>query len=759
MTILYLTLAILTFQQVPQQYDGRKGNTVVDIPRIESKISVDGVLDETEWQSAVVLSGFSQYQPVDGRPASDSTEVLVFYSPNAMYFGIRAFERHGDVVRATRANRDNIASEDNIQILLDTYGDARSAYVFSVNPLGVQADGTRSDRSGGGAGGRSATGGGTSSINFLDGNVDLNPDFEFQSQGQLTDDGYVVEVRIPFKSLRYQEGPDQHWGIHILRRVQHSGFQDSWAPVVRASASFLGQAGSITGLSDLDRGLVLDIIPSATARLDGSANDGGDWEYDSGGRLSGDVRWGVTEELTLSGTINPDFSQVEADVGQVVLNERFALFFPEKRPFFLDGIELLETPSQLIYTRRIIAPEAGVKLGGKVGALNAAAIVAVEDNQYSSSGDDNPVFAIARLRGNATEDITVGAVLTTREDVSDYSRLAGADIRMNHHGKYFLELQAVQSWTEVDGSAVSGPLFEATWDRTGRSWGFNYSVEGVAPDFRAAAGFVNRTGTVDARASNRLTAYGAEGAVFETYGAFGTVARTWNYDDISAGPIEGRESLSPSATLRGGWSLRGSFGREFYGFDPNDYADYTILTAPEDTSTFVIPGKEDNQYGGSLSVTSPTFQYFTATGRIGIEDTPVFREASGGSSLSLSATIDLRPTNALRTTFQVTRFQLNRDLDDSRFSTETIPRLKIEYQITPAIFIRFIGQYASRERAPLLDRNGNSILVDGEVDTGNTSNNISADWLFSYRPTPGTLLYLGYGTLLEDAGQQRFRSV
>ena len=146
---------------------------------------------------------------LDGRPAEDPTEVRVWYAPDAIWFGIRAGEVHGNVVRATRANRDNIASEDHVQILLDTYNDRRIAFLFGVNALGVQQDGTRSDQFGGGAGGQSATGGGTGNINPLDGTVDLNPDYLFESRGRLVEGGYEVEIRIPFKSLRYQESEVQ----------------------------------------------------------------------------------------------------------------------------------------------------------------------------------------------------------------------------------------------------------------------------------------------------------------------------------------------------------------------------------------------------------------------------------------------------------------------------------------------------------------------------------------------------------------------
>ena len=225
-----LLLATALFQDSTLVYSGRANRTRVDVPRIDTVATIDGNLDDPVWRRAARLAGFSQYQPVDGRPAEEPTEVLVWYSPEAIYFGIRAREIHGNVVRATHANRDNIDSEDQLQILLDTDNARQIAFLFGVNPYGVQQDGTRSAQFAGGAGGPSATGGGFRNINPLEGSVDLNPDYFFESKGRLVEGGYEVEVRIPFKSLRYQDASVQSWGIHILRRVQHSGFQDTWAP-------------------------------------------------------------------------------------------------------------------------------------------------------------------------------------------------------------------------------------------------------------------------------------------------------------------------------------------------------------------------------------------------------------------------------------------------------------------------------------------------------------------------------------------------
>jgi hypothetical protein len=759
--LLTFLAAVAILQDSTLVYSGRANRTHVDVPRIDTVAIIDGNLDEPVWRRAARLTEFSQYQPVDGRPSAEPTEVLVWYAPDAIYFGIRAREIHGNVVRATHANRDNIDSEDQIQILLDTDNARQIAFLFGVNPYGVQQDGTRSAQFAGGAGGPSATGGGFRTINPLEGSVDLNPDYFFESKGRLVEGGYEVEMRIPFKSLRYQDAKVQSWGIHILRRVQHSGFQDTWAPAIRANANFLAQSGTLDGLHDLKRGLVLEVSPTVTAKADRAVAIG-DGSYQRKAELGGDARWGIRQNLTLNGTINPDFSQVEADVGQVLLNERFALFYPEKRPFFLDGLELFDSPNQLIYTRQIVAPLGGVKLAGKLGGTNIASMVVADDQTYSWGGNHSPLFGVSRIRYDFGSSNTLGAVLTAREDGGSYSRVAAGDFRFYHSKLYFAQFQAAQSWTDSVGSRRNGSLLQADWDRTGRAWGFHYTLRSLDPGFNAAAGFVNRTGIIETRAFNRLSFYGNQGALVQTYGSFFGLDRIWNNAGAGHGMAESSESIQPIATIRGGWQLSSAITHSYFAFDPALYAGYTIQRSAgtvTDTGTFTVPPPEKDELGGSLSVTTPTYRVFSGTASVTEGRVPIFSEAAPGRSSRIDAALDVRPTTAIRSSLQFSRLTIARKSDGSRFSSETIPRIKVEYQISPPIFLRLVGQYAARSRSPLRDRNGNPILVNGVLDAGETTNEFSTDWLFSYRPVPGTLVYLGYGSTLEEPREFRFQDL
>jgi hypothetical protein len=730
-------------------YHGRLGDTAVVVPRVDTTITVDGVLEEPVWRSAAILTGFSQYRPVDGRPAEDSTEVLVWYSRDAIHFGIRAFEAHG-AVRATLTDRDKIDTEDYVQILLDTFNDRRRAYVFGVNPLGVQADGIRTEGGYGSAGGR---GGGAMDGRFE--NVDMNPDFTFESRGHVTADGYEVEVRIPFRSITFSGTASQTWSINLIRKVQHSAYEDTWTTAVRANASFLAQSGTLEGITDISRGLVLSFNPFATGRMDGAPDSLGAWTYDPTPEIGLNVSWGVTPNLTLDGTANPDFSQVEADVAQVTVNERFALFYPEKRPFFLEGIELFNTPNSLIYTRQIVEPLGGLKLTGKIGGTNVAFLSAVDDRRVSASGEDHPFINALRVRRDIAGQSTAGLAYTDRIEGGASNRVLSGDVRLVFARLYYLEVQGAGSWTRDGSATVGAPLWQATVDRTGRSFGFNYRIQGIAPDFRADVGFVPRTGIVSPSVANRLSFYGAPGALIEQLTNFLRFEGLWNYDEFfdGGGILESDLGLSSFATIRGGWSARVSPEWKTVRFDPAFY-DY-FVDVGTDTVPFALPERLTDLWGVGVSVTTPQGPLTaSAGGSIGKE--AAFFEPAAADALSASATVTWRPTGQLRVEGRYTYSRLDRERDGTRLSTARIPRLKIEYQVSRPVFVRFVGQYAAQERdAPRDPATDNPILrpdADGTLVpvSGLVQNDFRVDLLFSYHPTPGTVFYLGYGSSLTE---------
>jgi hypothetical protein len=746
-----------------QVYRGRANELEVRIPRLEDEdIRIDGRLDEPAWREAAVLADFSQYTPVDGLPAPDTTEVRVWYSAHAIYFGIRAREAHGPV-HATLADRDKIDGDDYVQVLLDTFHDGRRAFVFGVNPLGVQSDGIRSE------------GGGNAGHAFGDqSGLDLSPDFIYESKGHVTPDGYEVELRIPFKSLRYQSAASQAWGINIVRQVQHSGYQLTWTPAHKASASFLTQSGTLEGLSGLRRGLVLDLNPEATTKVEGAPGPGsaalpggpllpGAWRYQTSPEIGGNLRWGVTSNLSLAATANPDFSQVEADAGQIITDPRQALFFAEKRPFFLEGIEQFQTPTQLIYTRRIQNPIAAVKLNGKEGGTNIGLLSAVDE----ITGDDgvrrHPVFNQLRARRDLGDQNTAGLVYTDREDAFGYNRVAGADARIYFRKLYYAEFVAAGSLTRdtVGAPSRAAPLWNATVDRTGHNWGFHYVLEGSHPDFQAQSGFIARTGIAHFMFLNRFSAYGAPGATLENYTVYTNLDGTWDYRHFTAGRMADDISLSANNnfTLHGGWLLGATPALHSYSFPAPLFVDYALPGPGGFSTTATRPFTGTDRLSAAditLSLTTPHWKAFTGSGSLALGRDPNFDEWAPAWVEITQLAADWRPNRQLRIDPSFVHQMYTRTSDGSTVRVHRIPRLLLEYQLTRAIFFRFVGQYDSSWRDSLRDdsRTDAPILVRGSdgiyrATSQTASNGFRHDWLFSYQPTPGTVLFAGYGSSLD----------
>ncbi len=737
-------------------YDGRAGRTEVRIPHINANITIDGTLEEAVWEHAALLTGFSEYMPVDGRPANDSTQVLVWYGKDAIYFGIRAFEAHGAVVRATLANRDNIDADDHVNILLDTYNGRHQALLFAVNPLGVQEDGVWSD-------GVGASAGGQNSNTRTDASIDLNPDYVYESRGHLTDWGYEVEVRIPFKSLHYQGRDPQTWGLQIDRVVQHSGFEETWTRVVRASTGYLLQSGTLTGLTHMERGLVMDVTPEITQKVNGAPPAAGPgYGYAGALNVGGTVQWGVTSNLTAVGTARPDFSQVEADVGQVSANQRFALFYPEKRPFFLEGLELFNTPNTLIYTRNIVQPYAGYKLIGEVGGMTIGYLGSV-DTKDSITGQ-YPISNILRLRGNIGEPATLGLVYTDRIEGSNYNRVLGGDVRYVWDKLWYSSAQVVESWTRDSTGFHPGQLWDFTVaDRTGRAYGNHFEFSGFSPDFSAQSGFVNRVGYERFMGDERFSWYGPPAAVVEQITTRFVFNPLWQYGDLQRlrGTFEGGVSDTWTGYLRGGWTLSLQAAEAMQAWDSSSYAGYQVVRGT-DTLPFVLPHALHNLWTGTGSVTTPgRALYGTASLTLGAA--PIFAEAARGREVALQAEMLWHPTRSLRFDALWTHQIFDRASDGSRAVTADIPRLKIEYQLTKAIFFRYVGQYTAQTEAPLRDPlTGAPMIVDSATAATlglAPTRDFRQDVLFAVQPVPGTVLLFGYGATLTEPNAFQFHNL
>ncbi|MEO7458072.1 MAG: carbohydrate binding family 9 domain-containing protein, partial [Gemmatimonadaceae bacterium] len=714
-------------------YNGRAGQTSVPIPRADAAVVIDGRLDEGVWRTAAVLNGFSTYQPVDGRPAPDSTEVRVWYSADAIYFGIKAYADAGTVA-ATLADRDRIAADDNIELHLDTFHERNRAFVFIVNPLGVQADGTKSEG-----------GGFIPGSNVGPGQNDLSADFTWESRGQVTPYGYEVEVRIPFSNLRYASRGVQEWGLQVVRHVQRNGYEETWTPARRASASFIAQSGTLTGLTGMRHGQIVELNPEFTNTTRGAACCApavDEWKYSSHAQLGGNVRWAMGSNFVLNGTVKPDFSQVEADATQIAADERFALFYPEKRPFFVEALDQFNVPNQLVYTRTIVQPDGAAKLTGKIGKSDIAVLSAVDAPGLTPRGE-RPVVDIVRLRQGIGEQSQAGLLYSDRVGGGRENRVVGADAKFVFKRIYYAQFQAVQSFTTLNGVSTSGPMWEAVVDATNRAWGFHYNVLGIHPDFRADNGFVPRTGYVKPNAANRFTWYGKPGALAERFNVFATANGIWKYDDILEGRslLEDALSAQMQLTVRGGWNVGFTPKLASFAFDPADYRNYVAFKPSDRISTLV----------GAFSIATPQFQKFAASASTSYGNDVDFLETSRVRRLDFGAGLDLRPSDRLRVNATYSSTSFTRRATGQRSAFARIPRVKAEYQLARPLFVRVVSQYTATRREALLDpRTGAVIVLGNAASRASSSNSLRTDLLLSYRPAPGTVFFVGYGGNLNE---------
>src|SRR2546425_102119 len=324
----------------------------IKMPRFDKPPVIDGKLDDEIWKQATVLKDFYQIQPGDNIAPSKPTEVMLGYDSKFLYVAFHCYDEP-DKVRANIPKRDNIFDDDYVGILFDTFNDSRKAYEFDFNPLGVQADGIWTDGQG----------------------EDFNPDIVMESKGIVTADGWTVEVAIPFKSLRYVAGKDKLWGAHFWRRIKRFNNElDMWMPINRDISRWLGQEGHLAGLEGISTERTLELIPSLTLsetgkrkatltsyQVSAGMKDPGRFvnepvKFDPG--LTG--KFSITPNVTLDFAINPDFAQVESDQLVITANQRFPIFFSEKRPFFLEGIDIFNTQIAAVHTRAIIDPDYAV---------------------------------------------------------------------------------------------------------------------------------------------------------------------------------------------------------------------------------------------------------------------------------------------------------------------------------------------------------------------------------------------------------------
>lgn len=729
-------------------YMGRLGQLQVSPPRLEEgDVSVDGRLDEPAWRSAPVLTGFTQYEPNEAIRASQETEVRVFYTSEAIYFGIRALDGEPQRVRATRTERDaSVRSNDWVRIMLDTFDDQRRAYTFFVNPLGIQTDAIWLEE-------LEPLGSPTGP------KVDFNPDYVWDSEGRVTSDGWVAEIRIPYLSLRFPERSVQDWGLQIARGVNRTGFKSSWAPLTLNITNVLAQSGRLVGLRGIEPKRLVEFTPVFTGQRTGERIDGTFTRDGVDPAIGLDARVGITSNLVLDGTVNPDFSQVEADVDRIEVNERFALFFPEKRAFFLDGTEIFQTNQRLVHTRQIVDPIAGVKLTGKVGDFSLGYLGSVDESPSTlGEFDHEDLFNLVRARRDLGEGgSTLGFLFTDRSstDGAEYNRVASSDLRLLFGERYSLETQLTGSWTRdrgAGGDASLKPFVTTNFRRDGQTFSFGLTFEDVHPEFRTRSGFVPRVGDTEVTGQVQFTRFRPAGSFLERYGLEIRTNNFFRHEAFWDGeaPFEYEVELWPRLDFRNDRSVAFVLRNGWFTFQPDDFEGYATEGPEGEVRPFQTPEPLRNILGLGVLPDIRVNDEISLGGALFFREIPIFFEGSKGRELQLSPQIQYRPTPSLEIDLSHTFSRIWRSEDDSRFSTVNISRIRTQFHFTEVLRARVIGQWDLEERSDLRDpTTGGPVRIGDERVGPRDRGGFLTQLLLAYEPSPGRVIFLGYSRTMQ----------
>jgi len=689
---------------------------IVQISRVSSPPHLDQFLDHRHTEGGprhrsietgegglgVVVTDLRQREPGDGTPVSQPTTVYLSYDDQNLY-AVFVCRDDPAKVRASIARREEISRDDAVVLYLDAFRDREHAYFFMANPRGVQLDGI-----------------------FTEGqDEDLNYDVVWRSEGRLTADGYVVRLAIPFRSLRFPRASTQTWGVAVGRIIRRNNEESYWPHLTNRVKGFVPQFASLQGLEHISPGRNVQLNPYSTlARARFLDEDAPAFRTEGDERVGLDAKLVLRDALTLDATVNPDFSQVETDDPQVTLNERFEVFFPEKRPFFLENAGFLTTPVNLFFSRRIVDPGTGVRLTGKAGrwALGAIAINDREPGRVPApdrlAGSRAGVGAL-RVQRELGKESTVGFLVTERELKGSVNRMYSLDGRLRFGKSWALVGQLIRSENrELDDSAlVSGFGALAELQRDGRHVDYVGRYLEFGPDFAAPLGFVKRTGYRETKHELQYK-WRPKGSAVVGYGP--TMSVLYNWDPTGA--ILDRE-------------IGAEFKVELVSQSEVKVERTEAFELFEDVGFRLYETKASlaTEWLKWLALDA-SYTWGTAVNHDPAEGLSPFLGRAAETQLNVT----LRPTSRLRLdqTYIVSRLNTS---TGARVLSERLLRTKINYQFNRFLSLRAIVDYEAET--------GDTTLADVEDDK-----QWRGDVLATYLLNPGTALYVGYTDTYQNLG-------
>ncbi|MCG6987022.1 MAG: carbohydrate binding family 9 domain-containing protein [Gemmatimonadetes bacterium] len=710
----------------------------VTVTRTAGRITLDGRLGDPGWAGATEITRFYEASPGNNVEPPVRTTAWITFDSKYLYVAFRCDDPHPSEIRAPAVQRDAVgADQDLVAIGLDTRGDRQSALLFFVNPRGIQGDGVRNDATG---------------------DEDFSPDFFWSARARITATGWSAEIRIPFSSLRYTSESLSHWGILLYRNYPRAyRYQLFSEPMPRGTNCEMCHAMRLEGLRGLPVSHHLVVAPHTTAQKDWQPVDGHPGTLDGTAtrwREGVDTKWSPGADDVVDLTLNPDFSQVEADKAQITANQRFALFYPEKRPFFMEGVDLLQTPIQAVYTRTVTDPRWGARVTGRTAGTDYAFITArdlgggsvVIPGPLGSSlapQDFTSQASILRIRRSLGRS-SAGLLLTDREDAGGgYNRVAGPDFQWSPTAADRITGQALFSVTRTprrpdlfpswDGRRFSGGDAALSWSHDTRGWSWLTQYGDVAPAFRAEDGFVPRVGY---RAVSQRIGY----SVYPS-GLLTKVTPT-----AVAGAYWSRSGALLERTLRPGVEIEGRNNLQadvFYKSDAERVGSALLHASRISVDAALSPSRVVPQIGLSATL-GQDFDY--ANARVG----------TGGD---VSASVSFRLFSRLGLGIDVEHQWLTSagSGDRGRLFTADAGRIEGLWTLSERGYVRAIAQYVVTRRDPSFY----------PYAVARTDGSLQTSLLYSYRLNWQTALDVGYGDQrslttpdgLSAAGRQLFFKV
>ncbi|MCP4723415.1 MAG: carbohydrate binding family 9 domain-containing protein [bacterium] len=665
---------------------------------------LDGVLDDPTWQNAAVITGFKTWYPDFEKDMSERTEVYMAYDRENLYFAFKCYDSEPEKIKSSVNSRDNIRADDWMGINLDTFNDHQSLYCLYVNPVGIQQDSRATSD-----------------------NEDMSVDVIWYSQGKIDDDGYTVEIKVPFKSLRYSDNMPVRMGVIFERSINRKSEIGTYPPLDPAQgANFLTQTNYFE-MNDIREYRLFELLPGVTHSRNSDLSDGKLVSDGGDSEISLTAKYGLTSNLILDGTINPDFSQVEADAGQVDFNLRSGVYYQEKRPFFLEGRENFGIGGNgywpplrsIVYTRKIENPVAGFKLTGKIGQKSTISSIYARDElaDYKNEGD-NAHFGILRYKRAMKNDGYIGGYYTGRELDKGHNRVVGSDgmIRINpasaiaFHG-FYSNNREYETDDSDDGHSIGAEYAYST-----RNMILLLGGKDITNNFNTKTGYLARSGITRGYAIFTPYYYPKDNKLIRRIDP--TFLLSYTRDNIY--------------DLNETWnSLELSFL-----MPKRSNVSVTAVAANE-----VFAGKVFDRHHGSVSGSSQFSNSLFISGsfQYGKKLRFSYADPHQGKGTDASLFLNFLPTPKMHFSLSWTYTDFYDSRIDEKEYDYTIVTSRNTYQVNKYLFFRGIVEY-------------NSFYKE-----------VMTDLLTSFTYIPGTVIHLGYGSRYnknyDDSGIYRERDV